>query len=83
MNRDEFRFAERLRVRWAEIDAQQIVFNDRQGAVLVTGEVVYVIADAATQTSKQVPQALRATLESYEAGGKAGTGVRGSRHSTH
>lgn len=27
MNRSDFRFTERLRVRWAEIDAQQIVFN--------------------------------------------------------
>ena len=27
MTRDQFRFLERLRVRWAEIDAQQIVFN--------------------------------------------------------
>lgn len=27
MKRTEFRFAERLRVRWAEIDAQKIVFN--------------------------------------------------------
>jgi len=27
MNRTEFRFAERIRVRWAEIDAQKIVFN--------------------------------------------------------
>src|ERR1700709_2797277 len=27
MTRTEFRFFERLRVRWAEIDAQQIVFN--------------------------------------------------------
>jgi YbgC/YbaW family acyl-CoA thioester hydrolase len=27
MNRTEFRFFERLRVRWAEIDAQKIVFN--------------------------------------------------------
>ena len=27
MIRDEFRFAERLRVRWAEIDSQRIVFN--------------------------------------------------------
>ena len=27
MNRADFRFTERLRVRWAEIDAQQIVFN--------------------------------------------------------
>ncbi len=27
MNRNDFRFRERLRVRWAEIDAQKIVFN--------------------------------------------------------
>jgi YbgC/YbaW family acyl-CoA thioester hydrolase len=27
MNRDDFRFFERLRVRWAEIDSQKIVFN--------------------------------------------------------
>jgi YbgC/YbaW family acyl-CoA thioester hydrolase len=27
MNRNHFRFSERLRVRWAEIDAQKIVFN--------------------------------------------------------
>lgn len=27
MNRSEFRFADRLRVRWAEVDAQRIVFN--------------------------------------------------------
>jgi YbgC/YbaW family acyl-CoA thioester hydrolase len=27
MNRNEFRFLDRLRVRWAEIDAQKIVFN--------------------------------------------------------
>jgi acyl-CoA thioesterase FadM len=27
MKRTEFRFFDRLRVRWAEIDAQKIVFN--------------------------------------------------------
>ena len=27
MQRTDFRFFERLRVRWVEIDAQQIVFN--------------------------------------------------------
>ncbi|MEO8060823.1 MAG: 4-hydroxybenzoyl-CoA thioesterase, partial [Burkholderiales bacterium] len=27
MTRTDFRFSERLRVRWAEIDAQKIVFN--------------------------------------------------------
>ena len=141
MNRDQFRFTDRLRVRWAEIDAQQIVFNGhylmyfdtaiaaywralalpyhetmqalqgdlyvrkatldylgsaryddvldvgircerigtssmrfacavfRQGMALVTGELVYVFADPATQTSKPVPPALRTTLETFEAGG--------------
>jgi len=27
MTRSDFRFFDRLRVRWAEIDAQKIVFN--------------------------------------------------------
>lgn len=139
MNRKDFRFLERLRVRWAEIDAQQIVFNGHylmyldtavggywralalpyadtmaslggdlyvrkstleylasaryddqldigvrcarignssltfQGAVfrgeelLVHGELVYVFADPATQTSKVVPQALREVLQRFEA----------------
>ncbi|HJW10323.1 MAG TPA: YbgC/FadM family acyl-CoA thioesterase [Albitalea sp.] len=140
MNRTEFRFLERLRVRWAEIDAQQIVFNGhylmyfdtalagywralampyaqtmlalggdlfmrkatleyaasaryddmldigvrcgrignssmvfsaavfRQDELLVSGELVYVFADAQAQTSKPVPQALRDVLQAYEAG---------------
>jgi YbgC/YbaW family acyl-CoA thioester hydrolase len=140
MKREEFRFAERLRVRWAEIDAQQIVFNGhylmyfdtaiagywralalpyqatmvalegdlyvrkatveylgsaryddiidigvrctrvgtssmlfacgvfRQGRLLVSGELVYVFADPATQTAKPIPQALRSVLDSFERG---------------
>jgi YbgC/YbaW family acyl-CoA thioester hydrolase len=140
MNRTEFRFAERIRVRWAEIDAQKIVFNGhyltyidtavggywralalpyeqtmsylggdlyvrkatleyqgsaryddvldvaircarvgtssmvisacvfRQDEALVTGELVYVFADPATQTSKPVPQELRDVLQAFEAG---------------
>jgi YbgC/YbaW family acyl-CoA thioester hydrolase len=140
MNRSEFRFLDRLRVRWAEIDAQQIVFNGhylmyfdtalagywralampyaqtmvalggdlfmrkatleydasaryddmldigvrcgrignssivfsaavfRQDELLVSGELVYVFADAQAQTSKPVPQALRDVLEAFEAG---------------
>jgi len=139
MNRKDFRFLDRLRVRWAEIDAQQIVFNGHylmyldtavggywralalpyadtmaslggdlyvrkstleylasaryddqldigvrcarignssltfHGAVfrgeelLVHGELVYVFADPATQTSKAVPQALREVLQRFEA----------------
>ena len=138
--RSGFRFFHRLRVRWAEVDMQKIVFNahylmyfdtaitdywrslampyaasmerlggdlyvvkatvefhasahaDEQidvalrcsrignssltftGAIfrgdehLISGEIVYVFADPATQTSKPVPQALRALLEAYEAG---------------
>jgi YbgC/YbaW family acyl-CoA thioester hydrolase len=140
MNRTDFRFLERLRVRWAEIDAQKIVFNAhylmyvdtavtgywralalpyvqtleylggdlfvrkatleyegsarvddvldvgvrcarvgnsslvfsagvfRQDQLLVSGEIVYVFADPATQTSKPVPQELREVLQAFEAG---------------
>jgi YbgC/YbaW family acyl-CoA thioester hydrolase len=140
MKRADFRFAERLRVRWAEIDAQKIVFNGhyltyidtafagywralalpyeqtmaylggdlymrkatleyegsaryddvlevgircgrigtssmvitagvfRQDELLVSGELVYVFADAMTQTSKPVPQELRDVLQAFEAG---------------
>jgi YbgC/YbaW family acyl-CoA thioester hydrolase len=140
MKRSEFRFMERLRVRWAEIDAQQIVFNAhylmyfdtavagywralampyaqtmeylggdlfvrkatvefegsaryddvlevglrssrignssmvfsatvfRADQLLVKGELVYVFADPATQSSKPVPQELREVLQSFEAG---------------
>jgi YbgC/YbaW family acyl-CoA thioester hydrolase len=140
MQRQDFRFADRLRVRWAEIDAQKIVFNGHylmyidtaiaaywramampyaetmeslQGDLyvkkatleyhasaryddrievgirlqrigtssmvfsactfrgdepLVSGELVYVYADPATQTSRPVPERLRATLEAFEAG---------------
>ena len=140
MKRTDFRFFDRLRVRWAEIDAQQIVFNGhylmyfdtavagywralampyaptmaqlggdlfvrkatveyeasaryddlldiglrcarignssilfsaaafRQDQLLVSCELVYVFADPHTQTSKPVPEALRAVLNGFEAG---------------
>lgn len=145
--RVDFRFFERLRVRWAEIDAQHIVFNghylsyfdaavggywralalpyaetmqtlggdlfvrkatleylgsahydeqldigvrcERVGnssvlvrcavfrgeTLLVHGELVYVFADASTQSSKPVPDALRQAMLGYEAG-EAMTEVR-------
>ena len=138
--RQDFRLLHRLRVRWAEVDMQKIVFNAHylmyidtamseywralalpyeasmhilggemyvkkatveyhasaklddtldvgmrcarignssclfEAAIfcgdrlLVTGELVYVFADPATQTSTPVPAALRAMLEGYEAG---------------
>src|SRR5205085_7026660 len=138
MKRSEFRFLERLRVRWAEIDQQKIVFNGhylmyfdtaitgywralalpyaqtlehlggdlfvrkatleyegsarlddlidvgircarignssmsfsaavfRADELLVSGELVYVFADPATQTSKPVPGSLRQVLEDFE-----------------
>ena len=141
MQRSDFRFFERLRVRWAEIDAQQIVFNGhylmyfdtaiagywralampyhetmealggdmfvrkatleylgsavyddvleigmrcarignssiafqagafRQEQLLVSGELVYVFADPKATQPRPVPAALRALLESFEAGG--------------
>ena len=140
LKRSDFRFFDRLRVRWAEIDAQKIVFNghylmyfdtavagywralampyaqtmERLGGdlyvrkatleyeasaryddlldigmrcarignssivfsaaafrldrLLVACELVYVFADPQTQTSKPVPDALRATLDAFEAG---------------
>lgn len=140
MKRADFRFFDRLRVRWAEVDLQKIVFNGHylmyfdtaiaaywramalpyhdvmallqgdlyvrkatveyrasaayddlldigmrcarignssitfEGAVfrgeklLVTGELVYVFADPATQTSRPVPPALRDGLQAFEAG---------------
>ena len=140
MQRQNFRCMHRLRVRWAEVDMQKIVFNAHylmyidtamseywralalpyeasmhilggemyvkkatveyhasaklddtldvgmrcarignssclfESAIfcgdrlLVTGELVYVFADPATQTSTPVPAALRAMLEGYEAG---------------
>ena len=140
MKRSDFRFLDRLRVRWAEVDMQKIVFNGhylmyfdtavagwwramamayhetmeamqgdfyvrkatleylgsaryddlcevgvrcgrignssmvfhcgvfRGGQLLVGGELVYVFADPATQTSRPVPPELRAVLQGYEAG---------------
>ncbi|MBA4261934.1 MAG: 4-hydroxybenzoyl-CoA thioesterase [Comamonadaceae bacterium] len=140
LTRADFRFFHRLRVRWAEVDMQKIVFNahylmyfdtaiadywralalpyqdtmdslegdlyvvkatvefhasarvDDQievamkcsrigsssmiftGAIfrgdehLISGEIIYVFADPATQTSKPVPQALRDIVLGYEAG---------------
>jgi len=140
MKRSDFRFFHRLRVRWAEVDMQKIVFNahylmyfdtaiadywralalpyqaamdqlegdlyvvkatvefhasarvDDQievamkcsrignssmtftGAIfrgeqhLISGDIVYVFADPATQTSKPVPRALREIVLGYEAG---------------
>ena len=139
-SRAEFRFFDTLRVRWAEVDLQKIVFNghylmyldtavagywralalpyheameqlagdlyvrkatleyhasarydDRLDVgmrcqrignssilvvagvfhgdrLLVSGELVYVFADPATQTSRPVPAALRETLLAFEAG---------------
>jgi len=140
MKRSDFRFFDRLRVRWVEVDMQKIVFNGhylmyfdtavagywralalpyhetmemlqgdlfvrkatveylgsarydeqcevgircerignssmllqaalfRGEALLVHGELVYVFADPATQTSKPVPPELRAVLTDFEAG---------------
>lgn len=140
MKRQDFRFFHRLRVRWAEVDMQKIVFNAhylmyvdtavtdywralalpyeetmrrlggdlyvkkatvefhasarmddrldigmkcsrigtssmgfsaaifRGDELLITCELIYVFADPATQTSRPVPEPLRAILEGYEAG---------------
>jgi len=140
MNRSDFRFFHRLRVRWAEVDMQKIVFNAhyfmyfdtavaeywralampyeeamhllqgdlyakkataeyhasaryddrldvglkcgrignssmtitcaifRDNDLLITGELIYVFADPATQTSKPVPPPLRELITAFEAG---------------
>ncbi len=140
MKRSEFRFMERLRVRWVEVDLQKIVFNGhylmyfdtavggfwrelampytdtmqylggdlfvrkatveyegsaryddvldigvrcgrvgntslvlncavfRQDQLLVSGEMVYVFADAEMQKPKPIPQELRELLKDFEAG---------------
>ncbi|OGB34483.1 MAG: 4-hydroxybenzoyl-CoA thioesterase [Burkholderiales bacterium RIFCSPLOWO2_12_FULL_61_40] len=140
MQRSDFRFIHRMRVRWSEVDMQKIVFNAhyltffdtamgeywralalpyeaalrqlggdlyvkkstleyhasaqfddmmeiglkcvrmgtssiafhgsiyRGDTLLVSGELIYVFADPATQSSRPVPAALREVFESYEAG---------------
>lgn len=140
MKRNEFRYFHRLRVRWAEVDMQKIVFNahylmyldtamslywralalpyeeamhqlggdiyvkkaavefhasarmddsldvalrcDRIGnssmtfvgaifrgeELLITGELIYVFADPATQTSRPIPAPLREVLQGFERG---------------
>ena len=140
MKRSDFRFLDRLRVRWAEVDMQKIVFNghylmyfdtavagywralalpyhetmeqlqgdlyvrkatlEYEGSAryddqlevgircarlgksslvfgaaafrgeqrLVDGDLVYVFADPATQTSRPVPEPLRDVLNAYERG---------------
>ena len=40
----------------------------RGDELLITGELIYVFADPASQTSRPVPQALRAVVEAFEAG---------------
>ena len=150
MKRSDFRFLDKLRVRWAEVDMQKIVFNGhylmyfdtavgaywralalpyaesmehlqgdlyvrkatleyegsahydeichagircarignsslvlqtalfRGEQLLVHGELVYVFADPATQTSRPVPPALREILAAYEAGESMVTLQRGA-----
>ena len=58
-------------LRCARVGTSSIVFAGalfRGDELLVTCELIYVFADPATQTSKPVPEALRATLAAYEAG---------------
>jgi YbgC/YbaW family acyl-CoA thioester hydrolase len=151
IQRHDFRFLDPLRVRWAEVDVQNIVFNGhylmyfdtavagywramalpyhatmhalggdlfvrkatveylasaayddalnvgvrltrigtssmtlqcavfKRDQALVHGELVYVYADPATQTSRPVPQALRDTLQGFE----AGLPMLVAKHGTH
>ncbi len=62
-----------LRVGRSSLQFQGAVFV--QDRLLVTGELIYVFADPATQKSRAVPAELRAIVEAYEAG-EAMTQVR-------
>jgi YbgC/YbaW family acyl-CoA thioester hydrolase len=68
------RFDDRLEValRCARIGNSSLTFSGaifRDGALLVSCELIYVFADPAAQTSKPVPPALRDLLDKFEAGG--------------
>ncbi len=58
-------------LRCARIGNSSLTFHGgifRGGQLLVTGELIYVFADPASQTSRPVPAALRALYESFERG---------------
>ena len=58
-------------LRCARVGNSSMVFEGaifRGDDLLISGELVYVFADPATQTSRPVPQALRDILAAYEAG---------------
>jgi YbgC/YbaW family acyl-CoA thioester hydrolase len=68
------RFDDRLEValQCARIGNSSLTFSGaifRDGALLVSCELIYVFADPVAQTSKPVPQALRELLDKFEAGG--------------
>lgn len=58
-------------LRCGRIGNSSIIFDGaifRGDTLLVTGELIYVFADTATQTSRPVPDALRDLLMAYESG---------------
>lgn len=58
-------------LRCARVGNSSMLFEGaifRGDRLLITGELLYVFADPATQTSRPVPQALRDILAAYEAG---------------
>ena len=68
------RFDDRLEVALscARIGNSSLTFSGaifRDGALLVSCELIYVFADPVAQTSKPVPPALRELLDKFEAGG--------------
>ena len=68
------RFDDRLEValKCARIGNSSLTFSGaifRDGALLVSCELIYVFADPVAQTSKPVPPALRNLLDKFEAGG--------------
>ncbi|MCK7494939.1 MAG: hypothetical protein MZW92_30395 [Comamonadaceae bacterium] len=67
-------------IRCARIGNSSMVFEargvPRRRQLLVHGELVYVFADPATQTSRPVPQPLRDVLQGFEAGRADGRRAR-------
>jgi YbgC/YbaW family acyl-CoA thioester hydrolase len=60
-----------LGMRCTRIGTSSMIFNGaafRQDVLLVKCELVYVFADPHTQTSRSVPEKLRAVLQAFEAG---------------
>jgi len=73
MDDNQHKFYFQFRVRYAETDAQGIVFNGNyltyKDTVLVGGKVVWVYVDQKLKTSSPLPENLVNMISSFEEGG--------------